>query len=104
MKLAYKLIIPAALIFMLFFSILLHYIITSEKSIVSDFQNSVHYLTLEQFEKIKSEKLETENDYLDFISFLASKIAVEYVYNYETVNISLLFLLIVEISFEFGFK
>jgi len=89
MKLAYKLIIPTALVFILFFSILLSYIISTEKSIVSDFQSSVNYVAIDQFEKRKREKLSTENDYLDFVAFLASKIAVEYVYNYETVNIEL---------------
>ena len=87
MKLVYKVIIPIVIVFILFFSILLNYITNSQEDIVSKFKSSVNTLAIEQFDKRKTEKLSTENDYLDFTAFLASQIAVEYVYNYETVNI-----------------
>ena len=87
MKLAYKLIIPTAIGFVLLFSILLYFVINSEKSVVSDFDNATQNLIVEQFEDRKRDRLFIDTEYLDFIASLASQIALEYVFNYDTVNI-----------------
>ena len=87
MKLFYKIIIPIAISFIFFFAILLTYIIHLEEEVITKFQNSVRTISINEFENKKSEILKMENDYLDFISFLASKISFKYLYNYDDENI-----------------
>lgn len=83
MKLFYKIIIPIAISFIFFFAILLTYIIHLEEEVITKFQNSVRTVSNNEFENKKSEILQMENDYLEFISFLASKISFKYLYNYD---------------------
>jgi signal transduction histidine kinase/DNA-binding response OmpR family regulator len=87
MKLSYKLVVPIGIGFILLFSTLLYFVISSEKSVVSDFEEATHNLIVEQFKDRKEAKLLMEIEYLDFIASIASQIAVEYVYNYDTYNI-----------------
>ena len=87
MKLAYKLVIPTALAFIFLFSLLLYFVISSKHSIVADLDKTTNQLITEEFEDRKKTRLFLETEYLDFIALLASRIAVEYVYNYDTENI-----------------
>ncbi|NOR57399.1 MAG: response regulator, partial [Sulfurimonas sp.] len=87
MKLSYKLVVPIGIGFFLLFSTLLYFVISSEKSVISDFEEATHDLIVEQFKDRKKAKLLMEIEYLDFIASIASQIAVEYVYNYDTHNI-----------------
>ena len=87
MKLVYKILLPITLGFILFFSTLFYYVFNSEAEITKKIENLVETVTVKQFEDSKKDKLKTENNYLDFTASLAAKIAVEYVYNYDTVNI-----------------
>ena len=87
MKLIYKILLPLTVGFILFFTVLFYYIFNSETTIISKLEKLVQTVTIQQFKDRMNERLKTENNYLDFTASLAAKIAVEYVYNYETVNI-----------------
>ena len=83
MKLFFKITIPIGISFILFFSLLLNYIIVLEEKTISEFQNSVRTISQNEFENRKVKMLNMEEDYLDFISHLASKISFKYLYNYN---------------------
>jgi len=86
-KLVYKIVAPIIIGFILFFSILLYYVTQSEGTIVKKLENLVQTITIKQFEDRTKDKLDSESEYLDFTASLAAKVAGEYVYNYDTINV-----------------
>lgn len=81
MKIAYKLLIPLVLIFVLGFVLLYVLWIHSERAMLDAFEAQSSQVIMDQLAQYRERRLETERVYLEFVASMAAKVGVEYVSN-----------------------
>lgn len=81
MKIAYKVLIPIATIFVLGFATLFALSIHAERTMIDVFEQQADAVILEQLAKQRDQRLAAEQSYLEFVAGMAAKVAVEFVSN-----------------------
>jgi hypothetical protein len=80
-KLAYKLLLPIAAIFVLGFAALYTLSVNTEQRVIDAFEQKADAVILEQLAQQRDQRLATERGYLAFVAGMAAQVAVEFVSN-----------------------